>query len=589
MQDNFPGSVTSHGRISIEANLDADLQFGFKGSNDPMAEGVKITSGPKPEDWDRLRPLICRLYFEEAMSLKDVAAIMRQEYDHKASESMYKKRFRKWGIEKYRRRQVTSRRKEQTCTTKTLPLQTKGWRLADERLDPRAGRDARQSLQSTAMEDSSYEATRLSGLPLPMNTIYEKPLEDEGTYRESMRELYSIEQRHSEIPTISARKSNLTRLKINRRPLGPTISRTQQLSPSNSTNVRFPPWHIPQVIAMPESLLVPERLLFSAKNFMQTSLDRFRTNSKGRLIPRELDSTQWTRSSSIFHFAKDVDAALSLLIRESFVEARQVLSRACESSKSVIEEGHPNILILLIFTYLGYKYAGFVDCAVKIIENLGCVARMIRKSSGIFDHVIRNLLLLDQNADGAYHAAWNCCEDILGQFLEPFHHAWLTSRLLYIQTVGSYGEWEKAEMLSRCLLTRSESFFGKTNLRYWLIQNSHAMLLFKRKKYGEAEDVAQHSLQCIEREQDADSMIPALYLLSRYQFQQSKYNSAEKNIRRCIRMDAEIYGKDSARNIQCSLKLETWLKRWGRHEEAAALAAQRSRILGSPIIKELVE
>ena len=598
MEDIVFGSAALDENFALnisDAALDADMQAAFEVTDYPVAEGVEIRSGPKPEDWDRLRPIISRLYLDERMNLKDVAVIMRKEYDHKASESMYKKRFHKWGIGKNRRsermRQTTSRRKEQVGSREVLPLQTKYWQLEGERPDPWVEKNAFQSLQNTAAGDSHGKVNNLSSFSLPTRMTYDKPLEDAGTYTENAGEVNATECYSSNIRTTSTTKMKFNRRKISNPVVGSTLSGRQQLSPLNSASSRSSLCKVPWAIAPPQSLLVPEKLLFYVKSFTQASLDRFRTDEKGYLVPRELGNTRKTAATACYRFSEDCSFALSFLRRNSFVEARQILSKACEKSRDIIEEAHPKTLTSIFSTYLQYKNAGFVEWAIKLIENLRCVAVMIQKTSHAVHQVMQNLLLLDQDADGAYFAAWNYCGDIFEQRLQPW--AWVNSRLAYIGTVSLCGDREKAERLLGSLSTECEQSLGKSVPVYWEFQCSLATLLFQQEKFVEAENVAQHNLQCIEnletREQHIFAIIRTLLVLSYSQYFLSKYDLAEKSLRRCIEMSAESYGENDTNTIYFSLGLETWLREWGRHEEAAALAAQRSRFLGSPIIKELLE
>lgn len=46
---------------------------------------LQTTQGPSAEDWERVRPIIRRLYIEEGRTLNDVMDILANEYGHKAT------------------------------------------------------------------------------------------------------------------------------------------------------------------------------------------------------------------------------------------------------------------------------------------------------------------------------------------------------------------------------------------------------------------------------------------------------------------------------------------------------------------------
>ncbi|KAI1087306.1 Clr5 domain-containing protein [Rostrohypoxylon terebratum] len=54
----------------------------------------------RPSDWDTYRDILRELYIDRNMSLPRVMEHMSQEYSFRASKSMYKSRFAKWGFEK---------------------------------------------------------------------------------------------------------------------------------------------------------------------------------------------------------------------------------------------------------------------------------------------------------------------------------------------------------------------------------------------------------------------------------------------------------------------------------------------------------
>ncbi|OIW23814.1 hypothetical protein CONLIGDRAFT_110518 [Coniochaeta ligniaria NRRL 30616] len=55
----------------------------------------------KPEDWERVKPLIKELYKDELKPLKDVVATMETEHHFFATQRMYKSKLREWGLSKY--------------------------------------------------------------------------------------------------------------------------------------------------------------------------------------------------------------------------------------------------------------------------------------------------------------------------------------------------------------------------------------------------------------------------------------------------------------------------------------------------------
>ena len=584
------GSDDYSGLHISDTALDTDLQAAFEVPEYPVTEGVEITSGPKQEDWDRLRPVICTLYLDANMNLMDVAAIMRQEHNHKASENMYKKRFQKWGIEKNRKSKELphrhSTREQRTAVRKALPLQLREQHSADQIMGPWKEKNDLRSFEYVANRDTFPNVNIASNVP------YCARIEDNSAFPENPAQENAIASQFSNIRSLSTRKSAITRRKISHATSRSIVSRRQLLIPSNNVRSRSPLGEVPPPVAPPKALLIPEMLLSATKVFMQGSFDRYKTDEMGPLVPHESQNATKTDKAAIFESRTICFAALSFLSLNLFVEARQLLSKACEKSQDVIAEGHPRTLPIIFEIHLYFSLGGFGEAVARIMKNLVWNANRTPKTSCAFRQLLQNLLLLNHNAEDAYFAAWKCCDDIYEQCLEPFHKSWLYCRLDYIEALGFLGDEEKAERLSRSLSIECEQLCGKLDSRFWETRCTLAWSLYDQNKFNDAENLAEDTLQCIQLTEDETrygyGTIRILAILSQCQYEQKKYNLAEENIRQCIHLNVKINGEDDADTIAYLLRLETWLNKWGRHEEAMELAAKRSQILGSPIIEELL-
>lgn len=67
---------------------------------------LSISQGPSVQNWEDIREVFTQLY--NGRTLKDVAQILQVTHDFKASERMYKKRIKDWGLDKnYKTREVS--------------------------------------------------------------------------------------------------------------------------------------------------------------------------------------------------------------------------------------------------------------------------------------------------------------------------------------------------------------------------------------------------------------------------------------------------------------------------------------------------
>lgn len=296
---------------------------------------------------------------------------------------------------------------------------------------------------------------------------------------------------------------------------------------------------------------------------------------------------------AIWHFQDCCEAATFLLAQKLFVEARQILSKACEKIKDVLEEGHPRTIPIMFDIYFRFAHAGYGNAAIKVFEHMRSTAMSTPFSTRAFRLLIQNMLLLDQSVEEVYFTARRCSEDIFAQHLEPFDKTWLSSRLDFIGQTGKRRGLRESEKLLRSLATSCERKCGNADPRCCEVLLSLAWNLCSQEKCQEAEGVGQDVVQRAKNsEVDIEYTrwtitLRALNVISTAQYAQLKYNLARESIEQCIDMAAQVYGKKDPRTIRYSLRLETWLLGWGRHGEAMSLTAQRSQLLGPPDIEEL--
>ena len=273
-----------------------------------------------------------------------------------------------------------------------------------------------------------------------------------------------------------------------------------------------------------------------------------------------------------------------------FVEARQLLSRACEMSKDVLEEGWPENLPTIFSNYFCLKRIGYSAAAVKVIEHLRSMAALMPSTTYTFRCLLDNLVQLDQHVEEIYSIAWKCWEATMANHLEPLNPTLLSSRLERILSPGSGTDMQDAERLLRALAIECEHTYGKSDTRYWHILRALARNLCDQGRDEEAEQVGLHLIQEVENaEEQLYWTMYALDITSLAQHNQFKDDLAQNSLERCIDIATQHYGKDDSVTIKYSLRLERWLRSWGRQRKAEELAAQRSQILGSPVIEELID
>ena len=561
----------------------------------PNDQEVPIKQGPGAEIWETYRPTIKRLYLDEDKPLKDVMIIMQRDHRLKATVKMYKGRIKKWGLDKNCKanemKAIARKKVERDAVGKASLFKIRGRPIEIEEVFRHFKRKSFNSLEEMLMreqlprpETPSDVEVSTPGASIPSPSIYDAHSINLGPMSVAETEIIRNQISTEQIPRSCGRKTDTPHL-------GPDIVERQSLWTDNNFR-RLPSLgRISPTLEPPQDLLIPERLFSAIRNCLQSSLDGdFRdTDEDGSLVSRNTVLGSGAAGKAVFNFQRYCTTAKGLLERKHFVEARQLLCRACEQCKDIVEKEHPETITSLLSIYFYFAQAGYSDAAIKVVEHLKSRAMMTPFSTRAFRQVIENFLLVKQSTDEVFSIAWTCNNDIFKERLGPFNEAWLESRLNYILRTGL----PEAEILLRSLLTQCEQFCGRSDPRRYNILLGMAWNLYNQGRFQEVEDIGQDVLRWAESLKDENKnawwKVQVLNIVSEAQSLQDKDDQAKETLDRCIETAVRYYGEQDSRVIGYSLRLEEWFLRWGRREEANALAARRARILGPAEIEELIE
>lgn len=563
----------------------------------PGKEVVEVKSGPRAEIWEAHRPTIKRLYLDEDKTLKEVMATMQKDYGLKATIKMYKSRITKWALAK------NCKAKEMKATARNKVQRDDVGKASSFRTRDRQGENGRllrfsysqryRPVEELLARDESPRAMTPFYIDYSTPATSTSPLNDNQAYIGSSASMVVLQAEivHSGTPSPQTPRTGV-------RNTGPSIPsstavRKKLLWMKDGLCRLSSPGQIFRSLEPPRDLLVPELVFSAIKTFLQGSFNGWSTDGDGYLVGRRpvICSTSGRYAIDTFH--ESCITATMLLEQRLFVEARQLLFKACEKGKDILKEGHPKTIAIIFDIYFRLKYVGYGDFAIKVFEHLKSTAIMTSANSRTFCQFFENLLLLDQDIEEAYYTAWKCSEDILEEHWEPFNWPWLLSRLNHIQRVSSKSCWHEAETLLRVLSINCGQICGSSDARNLEVLYRLARNLYSQGNLKETEEIGQHIVQCAKKSKNegdfAYCTILALDIVSRAQYCQDKGDLAEHSLKHCIHIANQEYGEQDPITIHYSLQLENFLLGWGRQEEAMALAAQRTRILGPPEIQELIE
>ena len=164
-------------------------------------------------------------------------------------------------------------------------------------------------------------------------------------------------------------------------------------------------YDLPQSPTSPSELLIPESIFTAIRDLYRGNLDghTWQNDNDGYLVPRNARACSPSGVYAINDFNECCEVAISFLQQGLFVEARQMLSQACEKSRAILEEGHARTIPLIFDIYFRFEHAGFATAALMIFEYLRSVAKRKPHIGQSQRAIIDKMLLLDQNRDEVYY------------------------------------------------------------------------------------------------------------------------------------------------------------------------------------------
>ena len=374
----------------------------------PGNEVVEVKSGPGAEIWEIHRSTIKRLYLDEDKTLNEVMATMRKEYGLKATIKMYKSRITKWALAKNCRakeRKAIDRKKVQRDDIgKASSFRIRNRQVEiEEGLRPSKRKHCQPFEELVARDECpeamtpSYNGYSTSGALIPPPSGNHAHL-------------------GSSAPTIVAEAEDI-RLQApspqtpsGRRKTGSSVTSSDAVREklfwmNDSLSRLSSPGRVFYSLEPPRDLLVPEIVFSAIKTFLQSSFKGWSTNEDGCLVGQKPVMCSTSGRYAIDTFHESCITATLLLEQRLFVEARQLLFKACEKSKDIVEEGHPKTIAIIFDIYFRLKYVGCGDFAIKVFEHLKSTAMITSASTRTFCQFFEKILLLDKNDEEVYYTA----------------------------------------------------------------------------------------------------------------------------------------------------------------------------------------
>ncbi|KAH7346816.1 hypothetical protein BKA65DRAFT_537407 [Rhexocercosporidium sp. MPI-PUGE-AT-0058] len=561
-----------------------------KSSTNEMAHApldIAQSSGPSKSQWEYRRQQITRLYRDENMKLREVMAIMRDQ-GFIATERMYKDRMKKWG--------VTKNIKEHEAVA---VLQIKSGRDAEGKktligkneqvmeLERFIRHAKRKGLQIEGQPPASIPSYISCRTPPPEERLISA--EESGDIHVDSEGPY-LEVRPSSISLVYTPQSGSDSDEIGEDP-GTEFSRGRELL-SHSRQLRLTQGTIQSPnsrhssICQSPSLLrafsVPEQLLHGIKCYFDSSFEQgvWVVDTNGYCIVStgcggNIDPDRKNKLLGYCCLAADLKR------KNLLVELRRVLSKTFHLAEEILRSAYPRTLDRIFEALLYLSRNGLPEVAMLLRDYIRGVASTFFPINHPWTHVCQLIGMLSQGTlEQAIEQSWRCAKDSTEENLGVSSDFSLLCGLQFDNVViGSVDPLAEEKRL-RSLLATYDAIPDCRALTRSRISLQLCNCLLKQKRYSEAEMLGLDLLLQI-RESDLQIsvglQIDVLVAVATSQYLQDKRHDAEGNIRAVIFAVTDYWGGVDSAVWEYLSAFESWLRVWGRQEEADTL---RTEIVG---------
>ncbi|CZR65656.1 uncharacterized protein PAC_15556 [Phialocephala subalpina] len=541
---------------------------------------------PSPEHWERHRPVIKRLFLDENKKLKEVAQIMATQYGHFATPRMYRDRTKKWKIEKKHKESdmfaILRKHTERAAVGKRTAFRVQGQTVTMDQVTQYLRRKRKmidqEAYDAPTPSDISYRTP--SPMPIDISTknhdqpVGGKPLLNFWETTQKQGSLFPASAYNFESTEIDDQKLADTSCFVEDEKIIEMTLKTMYSLLSNNQDIHHSP-------SAPHTLLIPERLFLTVKTYVEGSFDKgtWITGEDGYCTSIALRGSHSQRL--LGNFENYCNTAVQFLARGLHVNFRRTLSNGFKLVKDIIQSEHPLALDYFLDNILFFRRNRRSEIA-EILRKYFCdVAESVCTQSGPWAHIGRLIAALEEDTlEQAVIQAWKCKIDGFERSLGQFHQSSLEISLDFIRCVHESVNVVEEEKLLQGLLAQWEAGSCVSKKQTLSIRINLGWSLMDQGRCAEAEELGLAALTVAEEQYWYEEKIRALQLISESQYRREKRTSAANNLQQAVDLSVDKWGVTDPGAIDLMLRLEGWLRGWGREVEGDELKAKVEEAIG---------
>jgi hypothetical protein len=343
----------------------------------------------------------------------------------------------------------------------------------------------------------------------------------------------------------------------------------------------YTPGAVPSSPSNPEIFETPRRLLVSIRSYVLGSLE-----SKTWLVKDDDDIHVSIKATHVPLTDVMIDSLLTaynLLQERSFEKAGQLLIRASAVIRDVLLQEDPQMLVEVFDIMILMLRSGWSECCNIILNQFSDMAATILPGLHPLRHIFNSLSSLDRGlTEDAVTCAWESFLDVFEQAQGASSATVILCRGNYIYRIGTVRDPVVAEYELHAMVKVCKEVDGRLDYRYAQAMLGLAKFLWFRGRYADAEAAAKEAIHCADvgNYRLAKGMwCNGMETLAAIQYQNFDDELAESTLRQLIDVNGNTWGWQDERTLRLLTQLEKWLRKFGKHDEAADVSEQIAEVL----------
>lgn len=520
------------------------------------SSNIARSVGPTAEEWQLHRPTIKRLYLDEDRTLPDVMRIMQQQHSFKASTKMYRSRLSLWKIDNKNLRKAEIKQIAHTKVTrdaagKKSVFKVKGRDVSEGSVLRYVKKHGFSKWVDYVRAASPFEydnqivcytpaqSPSLAAALQDLNIYFDQsPILGSGQYDLGMQGILSLSPR-------------------------PQSWRLVPISP------------VPRSLSLPTVWERPEQLLWTLRSYLQGSFDSnsWFTDKRGLLkSTKDLGgpqiSLQW-----------DCGMALEMFQQGNYVQARQLLSRACVYIEHCVRFDTPHLMNEIFFILAFLQRIKSFGIEAIILPHFSLSSKYLLGDQHPLTQLSQQLVLLDSNSSDLLNRLLKCYIHVMEDRVGEAHIATLHARESFARNAGG----SEAVVEARAL----HAFCEKAPIADSLKQAATvtlARVLHNNKQDQEALEIMLKILEEIVHDLEPHAWDLTSRILGRLGDLAGAEHYNQLSVEQISAQERSVSYK-----MRFMCRRAVILRHMGRIQEAEEMEEKIDILLGPPQIKELLE